>query len=372
MSDLRWTVRWGRGQRSRSSEAASAGGGFAGRLVATLFFGLFFGLGMLFVALIAREAWRGAETLAWAERRCEIVRAHPVGAEVPCWVDPERENEAVLARGLTPHALLVAIPLAFFAAGAAMLVAGRRKAVRRARMRSQANAGRFPLPPEDTVLDVLPEFEMRPGPLPLETQSSRWGRLVGFTCLAIFWNGIVGLFASEAWEGWNRGDPDWFPMLFLVPFVVAGIAFALGVPYSILALANPRPKLVVSSRTPRLGAALELQWAFTGRSGRLDRVRIALKGREQATYRVGTDTRTSTEDFFEEVFVDLPAPAISMGGRASVAVPAGSMPGFESGHNKILWALELEGEIRRWPDVREAYPLMVLPQPVEDQKREEP
>ena len=160
-------------------------------------------------------------------------------------------------------------------------------------------------------------------------------------------------------------------MLFLVPFVLVGIAFALAVVHAMLALANPRPKLVVSSRTPRLGEELEVQWAFTGRSGRLDRIRIALKGREQATYRVGTNNRTSTEDFFEEVFVDLPASAIAMGGHARVALPAGSMHSFESGHNKILWSLELEGEIRRWPNVSETYPLVVLPLPVEDHKGEE-
>jgi hypothetical protein len=592
MSGGRWTIRWGREQGRRSGEPTSAAGRFAGRLVATLAFGLFFGLGSFFVALIAREAWRTAETLTWAERSCEIVRsevvrsggeepyrpvvgfrtldagetvsgsqiqrretsygshggaagrlapypvgatvpcyvspereavlergplwiglwlllpllfvaiggvglvatwrperkdrlgrpllkplgdraartgkgrallgfgltfsvlggvlfwffgvvpfarmfdarswdrhtctvehssvvshssddgttysvdilyrwergrgverssrysffsgstsgragkaeivrAHPVGAEVPCWVHPERANEAVLARGLDPNAFLAAIPLAFFAVGCAMVVAGRRKAARRARTRSLAYAGTSPFLPEDPVLEVLPDFEVRPGPLPLETQSSRWGRLLGITCMAIFWNGIVGLFASEAWKDWSRGDPDWFLMLFLVPFVLAGIAFVLGILHSMLALANPRPRLVVSSSTPRLGEELEVRWAFTGRSGRLDRVHIALKGKEQATYQVGTDTRTSTEDFFEEVFVDVPAPAISMGGHATVAIPAASMHSFESGHNKILWALELEGEIRRWPNVSETYPLVVLPQPVEDHKPED-
>jgi hypothetical protein len=303
--------------------------------------------------------------------KAEIVRAHPEGADVPCWVHPERSNEAVLERGLTPHAFWAAIPLGFLVAGGAMVVGGRRRAARRSRMRSQAYAGAFPFPPEDPILDVLPEFEIRPGPLPLATQSSRWGRVLGITFAAVFWNGIVGVFASQAWEDWNRGQPDRLLMLFLVPFVLVGVALFGGIFHALLALANPRPKLIVSSRTPRLGEALELQWRFTGRTDRLDRVRIALKGKEQATYRVGTDTRTATEDFFDRVLVDAPAPACSAGGHARVTVPEGSMHSFQSGHNKILWELELRGEIRRWPDVSETYPLVVLPRASDAPKPED-
>jgi hypothetical protein len=303
--------------------------------------------------------------------KAEIVRAHPEGADVPCWVHPERSNEAVLVRGLTPLALVAAIPFALFAGGGAMVVAGRRKAARRARMKSRAHTGGPPFPSDDPVFDVLPAFEIRPGPLPLGTQSSRWGRVLGITLMAIFWNGIVSVFAVEAWKDWARGRPDGFLMLFLVPFGLVGIAFVFGIFHSILALANARPKLIASSRTPRLGDELELQWSFTGRTDRLDRVRIALKGKEQATYQVGTDTRTATEDFFEHVFVDVPAPACFAGGHARITIPDASMHSFQSGHNKILWELELKCEIDRWPDVSETYPLVVLPQAADDPKPED-
>jgi hypothetical protein len=318
----------------------------------------------------SRYSFFGGSSSGYAGKAA-IVRAHPAGADVPCWVDPDRSNEAVLERGLTLHALLAAIPLVFLLAGCAMVVGGRRRAARRSRMRSQARAGASPFPSDDPILDVLPDFEIRPGPLPLATQSSRWGRVLGITFAAVFWNGIVGVFAFQAWEAWNRGRPDWFLMLFLVPFALVGFALVGGIFHAILALANPRPKLVVSSRTPRLGEPLELQWRFTGRTDRLDRVRIALKGKEQATYRVGTDSRTATEDFFERVLVDAPGPAGSAGGDARVTVPDESMHSFQSGHNKILWELELRGEIRRWPDVSETYPLVVLPRAADAPKPED-
>jgi len=295
--------------------------------------------------------------------KAEIVQAHPVGAEVPCWVHPKRTNEAVLERGLTSNALVAAVPLVFLAAGCGMLVAGRRKATRRARMRSRTHSGESPFSPDDPLLDVLPDFELRPGPLRLASRSSRWGRVLGISFAALFWNGIVSVFAYQAWKAWERGRPDWFLVLFLVPFVLVGIGLVLAILHSLLALRNPRPTLFVSSRTPLLGEELGLQWSFAGRRDRLERLRIALVGREQATYQVGTDTRTATEDFFEHVVVDAPAPTCFALAQARFAIPDGSMHSFQSAHNKILWMLELEGKIRRWPDVRETYPLVVLPRP---------
>ena len=209
------------------------------------------------------------------------------------------------------------------------------------------------------------------GPVALEARSSRWGRLLGFTAMTLFWNGIVGVFVHQAWQGFARGRPDGFLMLFLVPFVLIGLGFVAALVHSLLALGNARPDLVASTRTPRLGERLDLQWRLRGRTDSLTRVRITLKGREQATYQVGTDTRTASEDFFERVLVDAPAPTCAMGGHATVSVPDTAMHSFESGHNQVIWELALVGEIRRWPDVKETYPLVVLPLAAGGAKRED-
>jgi hypothetical protein len=293
--------------------------------------------------------------------KAEIVRAHPVGAEVACWVDPERENEAVLVPGLTPLAFVAALPLAFLVAGVIMVALGRRRAGRRQRLEARLARGSSPLAPDDPVLEVLPHFETGPGPVTLASQSSRGGRLLGIVFAALFWNGIVSVFVSQVWEGWQRGRPDWFLTLFLVPFVLVGIGLCLGIPYALMALRNPRPKLVASAATTRPGERTELRWEFSGAARRLARLRVVLQGREQATYQVGTDTRTATETFLEQVLVDVPAPACQLPGQATLAVPAGAMHSFESSHNKVVWQLELVGEIARWPDVKETYPLVVLP-----------
>jgi hypothetical protein len=297
--------------------------------------------------------------------KAEIVRAHPAGAEVACWVDPARENEAVLERGFTSHAWVMAVPLAFLLAGAGVAVAGRRSLRRRDRLREQVRRGETALFADDPLLEVLPPFDPKPGPVTLRSESSRWGRVIGLTLMALFWNGIVGVFLHEAWQGFAAGQIDWFLTLFLVPFVLAGIGFFAGVAYAILGLRNPRPVLVANTTSPELGGRLELQWRFEGSASRIGHVRVAVKGIERATYQVGTNTRTESQDFFEQVLVDRPAPMGGMmggmDGSAAFTFPEDSMHSFQSAHNRVIWQIELQGEIPRWPDVKENYPLVVLP-----------
>ncbi len=175
----------------------------------------------------------------------------------------------MIDRELNAQAFLVLLPIAFLLAGIGIMVAGRRKAARRARMRRQAESGLSPFAPGDTVLDSLPDFTVETGPVALPAQTSRWGRVLGFTALAAFWNGIVAVFANQALESFDRGSPDWFLTLFLVPLVLA-------IFHALLTLLNPKPKLVVSTRTPRLGERVDLQWSFTGRTGRSEQLRIVL------------------------------------------------------------------------------------------------
>jgi hypothetical protein len=317
----------------------------------------------------SRYDFFGGSTSDYADKAA-IVRAHPAGSEVACWVHPQRRNEAVLERGATAAAWFAVVPLGFLAGGIAMIGIGRRQAGRRTRARRRAMDGTLPFAPDDAVLDILPDRVLPPGPALLPARNTRWDRVLGVVFAAAFWNGIVAVFVNEAWKAWERGRPDWFLMLFLVPFVLVGVALCWAIVHALLALLNPRPALRIDTGVPRLGEPIEIQWECRGAVHRLDRVRIRLRGTEQATYQVGTDTRAASEIFHEEILVDSPAPACHLGGSASFTIPASSMHSFESAHNQILWTLEFEGEIRRWPNVEEVYPLVVLPRAATEGKRE--
>jgi hypothetical protein len=318
----------------------------------------------------SRHSFFGGSSSGYAGKAA-IVRAHPPGARVACWVDPGRRNEAVLVRGLTATAWVALLPLAFLGAGVALIAFARHGRGRRQRLRRLALGGGLPFAPGDTILDVLPARALQPGPTTLAPQSTRWSRLAGVVFVTLFWNGIVSVFVHQAWQGWARGRPEWFLILFLVPFGLVGIGLCASIVYALLALRNPRPLLRVGEGAPRLGQRVELHWSFVGAAHRIERVRIVLKGTEQATYQVGTDSRTASESFHEEVLVEAAAPVCRAGGLATFTIPGSSMHSFESDHNQVVWTLEIQGELPRWPDVKEIHPIAVLPRAPEERKREE-
>ena len=49
-------------------------------------------------------------------------------------------------------------------------------------------------------------------------------------------------------------------------------------------------------------------------------------------------------------------------GKVKLAIPADTMHTFKSRNNRILWVLQVKGDIPRWPDIGDEYPLEVLPQ----------
>jgi len=204
------------------------------------------------------------------------------------------------------------------------------------------------------------------GPLVLEPQVSPFGKVLGALFFCLFWNGIVSVFVFQAWKGWERGHPDWFLTLFLVPFVLVGLATIGAVGYVLLALANPRPRLTLEKATVRLGEELRLDWRFTGRAARIRQLSILLEGREEATYQRGTDTHTDREVFATHTLVDTGNDWEIPRGTATALVPHDTMHSFAADNNKIVWEIKVAGEIDRWPDMDQNFPITIRPMRVED------
>jgi hypothetical protein len=97
---------------------------------------------------------------------------------------------------------------------------------------------------------------------------------------------------------------------------------------------------------------------------RLASFRIRLEGREEATYRRGTSTSTDRQVFHSEVLFEARHALAIERGSLSFAVPADSMHSLAADHNQVVWAIKLEGEIPRWPDLAEEFEIEVRPQAV--------
>lgn len=302
------------------------------------------------------------------EGKQKVVDALPPGSTATCWVDPDDPEQSVLDRGLSWEYLFALLPLVFVALGAGGLwVAWESRRRKRAKARP-IEPGRAIEPGEDLskegrgLLERLAEHEVLPetpppGELVLEPALSPLGKLGCLAGVALFWNGIVGVFVWQLWR-----QPEWALGCFLTPFVLIGLALLAAVPYQLLALANPRPHLVLADGRLAPGRTTTLHWSFRGATGRLQSVRIRLEGREKVRYGSG-DSHTTRQRVFAKVsLVEESQRGLLAGGDVRLEVPAKAMHSLSGRNNWIEWVVTVHGSIARWPDVQDEFAVVVLPE----------
>ena len=138
-------------------------------------------------------------------------------------------------------------------------------------------------------------------------------------------------------------------------------AVTLLVFYFLLAMSNPRASLTLTPGGLALGTTAKLEWTLSGSTDRISRLEIWLEGREAATYRVGTNTRTDHNTFERIAILDTESHADMRMGEAEVPVPEFSVHSFDAPNNKIQWYLKVKGDIKKWPDVSNEFAVSVLP-----------
>jgi Protein of unknown function (DUF3592) len=300
------------------------------------------------------------------EGKQKIVDALPEGAITTCYVDPDDPYDSVLHRGFAWPYLFGLLPLIFVAVGGGGMywaLTGSRRGAKKAKGRAR-RAGGSPSDGDGGGFREIESWETPTpaGPIELDEKMSPFGKLAVIIGLALFWNGIVSVFVWQVVASWRSGGGvDGCLTLFLVPFVLVGLLLIVGIPYQILALFNPRPRLRISRGAIPLGGSAQVDWSFKGASGRLSDLRIWVEGAESATYRQGTSTRTDTEVFARIPIVDRQSGMPMDSGSATLEIPEDTMHTFEARHNRILWVLKLHGSIARWPDVDTEFPIKVVP-----------
>lgn len=314
-----------------------------------------------------RYAFLGGSSSGYEGKR-RIVGALPAGATTTCWVDADDPRQAVLHRGLSWEYAFVLLPLVFVVLGAGGLWAATLDRRRRRGLRAEAIEPGAAVEPGaaggtlEGLLESLGEPEVlpaapAPGELALEPRATPLGKLGCLAGVALFWNGIVGVFVWQLLR-----DPEWFLGCFLVPFVLVGLGLLVGIPYQALALANPRPHLRLADGRLAPGRATTLHWSFSGATGRLRALEIRLEGRETVRFRSGDSSSRRSEVFARLPLVDETQRGLMAQGSVRLEVPADAMHGFEGRRSSIEWALVVHGTIARWPDVQEELAVTVLPE----------
>lgn len=279
----------------------------------------------------------------------EIVNRLPPGTKTVCYVNRRDPSEAVIDRGFTSDLLFGLIPLIFVLIGAGGLVGTlvfKGAAVRTGHAR--------PSPPSPGSAPA----RGAKGSLKASTSPAmRFGCVLG---IAAFWNGILSFFVVGMVQDWGKGAVDGCATIFMIPFLLVGLALIGFVFYCFLGLFNPRPRLRMSGEV-MLGEAFDVEWEVAGNTDRMKLFTITLEGREEATYRRGTNTSTDKSVFASIELVRISRSKEMKRGRVKAALPVGSMHSFKSKNNKFVWHLKVAGEIPRWPDVDEEFEIEVKP-----------
>ncbi len=303
------------------------------------------------------------------------------GKSYPCWYDPADPNIAVLVRGyqwwIWPALL---IPASFVVIGIGGLVYsalhwGRSAERRAAAVRSVHAAELFDLPASvDPKYPCIPsggDITSSPGTrlayrLPL-THSPGW-TLLGLLAACVAWNGAVSVFVVMAVRSFLAGTPDWLMTLFIVPFLVVGVALVVVFARLLRQAAGIGPTLVEISDHPLLpGKGYRL---FLSQSGNLtlESIEVSLACEEEAVFRQGTNARTESREVFRRSLYACPGAIVRPGepleAECDLPIPAEAMHSFRASHNQVQWKLIVRGEIAGWHGFERSFPVVVRPLPV--------
>ena len=291
----------------------------------------------------------------------ELVNRYSKGSRHKCFVNPDTPEQALLDRSFGA-AWFGLIPLVFVVVGLGIMIAG----IRTSRKSSaEPSSGRTRLSLARTERDASiarpAAKRFADGSRELSPGKGRWAAVIFGAIFGLIWNGIVSVFVVSTINEWSRGASPWFQTLFMIPFVLVGLGAIVFTGYSLLQTFNPTVVILLPSESIRLGTPHRCQFRTRGSCRRIRQLQIFVKGEEKATYRRGTNTRTDSETFFRRQLFESTHPLEMATGSIEIELPGNLMFSFESGNNEIVWQIEVVGDIPNWPDMRDTYPIDVLP-----------
>ena len=279
-----------------------------------------------------------------------IVADYPPGSRAVCYVNPKDVGEAVLQNGwywdvkfilkVAGPPFLVLIGLLGF-----LSVLGSRSLHRQSQQLAAGN-------------EVVESIE-------IYSTTNPFKECLVLLLVCAFWNGVLSIFVQENIADWMKdgfGVGHLLFSLFLLPFVLIGLAIVIGVVMSFLQIFNPKPRLFLKSGRLMLGERVVLSWKISRLAYRVRELTITLEGKEEATYVRGTSTSTDTSELAKiEIFQSSEYDAI-VRGDVELKIPLDMMHSFAAKNNKITWKFKVNGRITFWPSMVGEFPIVILPQ----------
>jgi hypothetical protein len=308
-----------------------------------------------------------SETGVSSSRRDEVqavVDRYPTGKQTVCYVDPSDPTDAVLDRGIQSGLLLGLIPMSVMVAGIAGLV----WTLRRGKQSSGVDGRLRPVIPaagaagkrvKEDRGDSAPETATFDTPVALAPVVTS-GRRVMINSLVLL--AAVGFLVgfimqpSPASKGGDSGNP-----IVIVLFGVFTIISLVSTIKAFMRLVNPRIHVRVAPGTVRLGRDFSLEWEAQGGGRRLSRLCIAIQCQEELDFQNIRSINVDTAVCYHADAVDTRQADALASGKLTMRLPRGAMHSFNGGRNRIAWKISVTGTVPGGADVKDEYPLMVLP-----------
>lgn len=287
-------------------------------------------------------------------RKAAVVKRYPAGSKAMCYVNPEDPTEAMLNRQLSPFMLIGLGALLFLLVG----VGGFWGMIRSA-LKSSGSVGSVGMP----TLPVQPSIPagMNNGRAMLTTNVSPRAKFITVLIIAVLWNGIFACFIPGIREAWNYQRPDIFSALFTILMGAIGLGLIGFTGMMLLNLFNPRIAVSINPPFVKLGDTLEVEWGFQGKVERIHRLTVVLEGREEIVTGTGKNRRTRREVFSRLPVIETIDPHQIRAGHCKIVVPEKLKPTSDTGNRKVVWELQVRGEIPRYPDMNDDFEIKVQP-----------
>jgi hypothetical protein len=194
---------------------------------------------------------------------------------------------------------------------------------------------------------------------PRQSQGSKLRWSLGFAVL--FWLPIgLGLWAVFGdGRGWSE---DWFILVALGVFSLAGLSVLWATLRQGLALANPSAWLELPAGPIRPGDRVPATFHLEGAAHRLERLTLTLEGRRETVVGSGKARQRKREPFYTRTLLDSSQPTALQGTLPpglSLDIPDDAPPSSRADRESVVWEIRLHGEVRRGLDVLAEYPVEV-------------
>ncbi|MFC1736911.1 DUF3592 domain-containing protein [Candidatus Hydrogenedentota bacterium] len=270
----------------------------------------------------------------------EIVENYPPGLQTVCYVNTHNPSDAVLRTNLSQQCALAFIFTGALFVGFMSLVESLWKAFRDRKRQNVRRAA-----------------ELAGLQMPLWCEKGRWTKLAWTFVFNFFGNGFVLSWTILGVIAYRNGEDSglgWELMSIVLLIVGFGWGFRLLVK-QVLSMFNPIPALALNPGILRLGEGAELTWELRGRASLVSNLTIT------ADCIRNPSVKKEEEQTVDRVpILETAAPSEMSGGKTPFTIPRHARHTHTGKGEKHVWRLRIHGDIRRWPDLDEEFPIIVI------------